>query len=258
MATSSGAASRPNARGDVRGRRIEHPPSMVQLATEALRHMILGGELLPGDRIIENRLTVELGVSRPPLREALRLLEQQGLVEQVPRRGAFVRNLTLHDVYEIFTLRRELERLAVDLGMPVRDPLALRRCENALAAMQQAAEAGDQAVVTEHAFEFHVSVIGLSGHRRLEDIYRSLNQQMLLCMALNRQARAKQAETLLEDVGRHRRLLELIESGDVAAVHHALEHHGDLTFLDGIEDRLGGHSEVSLAWLLEMRKREAS
>jgi len=156
MATSSGAVSRPNARGEVRGRRIEHPPSMVQLATEALRHMILGGELLPGDRIIENRLTVELGVSRPPLREALRLLEQQGLVEQVPRRGAFVRNLTLHDVYEIFTLRRELERLAVDLGMPVRDPLALRRCENALAAMQQAAEAGDQAVVTEHAFEFHV------------------------------------------------------------------------------------------------------
>ena len=71
-------------------RRIEAPPSMSALAAEALRQMVLTGELRPGDRVIENRLTEELGVSRPPLREAMRVLEQEGLIVQTPRKGAVV------------------------------------------------------------------------------------------------------------------------------------------------------------------------
>ncbi len=226
-------------------------PSLVDLAAEALRRMIVGGVLLPGDRIIENRLTDELGISRPPLREALRILEREGLVRQLPRRGAIVTPLTLHDVYEIFTLRREYERLAVKLGVPVRDPERLVRCRSALARMEQAAAAGDEAGLSEHAFEFHLSVIGLSGHRRLEDGYRSLQLQMLLCMAMNRRARA--GEALVEDAARHRQLLERIESGDPAAVVHELLHHGDRTFLEDIETRLDGHTETALDWLRRVR-----
>jgi DNA-binding GntR family transcriptional regulator len=226
-------------------------PSLVDLAAEVLRRKIVGGVLLPGDRIIENRLTEELGISRPPLREALRILERDGLVRQLPRRGAIVTPLTLHDVYEIFTLRREYERLAVKLGVPVRDPERLVRCHAALARMEQAAATDDEAALSEHAFEFHLSVIGLSGHQRLEDAYRSLQLQMLLCMALNRRARV--GEALVEDVARHRRLLDLIESGDPAAVMDELNHHGDRTFLDDIETRLEGHTETALAWLQRVR-----
>jgi DNA-binding GntR family transcriptional regulator len=235
----------------VQAQGVELPPSLVDVAAEALRRKIVGGALLPGDRIVENQLTQELGISRPPLREALRLLEREGLVRQLPRRGAIVTPLTLHDVYEIFTLRGEYERLAVKLGVPVRDPARILRCRTALERMEQAAAAGDEAALAEHAFEFHVSVIGLSGHQRLEDAYRSLQLQLLLCMAMNRRARA--TEGLVEDAARHRQLLELIEAGDPAAVLDELAHHGDRTFLDGIESRLDGHTEVALAWLRRVR-----
>jgi len=230
---------------------IALPPSLVDVAAEALRRMIVGGALLPGDRIVENQLTHELGISRPPLREALRLLEREGLVRQLPRRGAIVTPLTLHDVYEIFTLRREYERLAVKLGVPVRDPARLVRCRTALEGMEKAAAAGDEAGLSEYAFEFHLSVIGLSGHQRLEDSYRSLQLQMLLCMAMNRRARAD--EGLVEDAARHRQLLDRIEAGDPATVMDALAHHGDRTLLDDIETRLDGHTEVALAWLRRVR-----
>ena len=239
-------------RGQAQASQIALPPSLVDVAAAALRRMITGGRLLSGDRLVENQLTHELGISRPPLREALRVLEQEGLVRQLPRKGTIVTPLTLHDVYEIFTLRRELERLAVRMGVPVKDNTRLQRCRAMLTAMAEAANASDQARVTESAFEFHVSVIGLSGHQRLEDAYRSLQLQMLLCMALNRRARARN-EDLRGDVGRHRRLLEVIEEGDPDTVLHELAHHGDRTFLDDIESTLDGHSEVALSWLERAR-----
>lgn len=229
--------------------RITRPPSMVELAAQALRRMILSGDLLPGDRVVENRLTQQLGVSRPPLREAMRMLEREGLIQQTVPRGSVVTPLTVHDVYEIFTLRRELERMAVDLGVPSRDPARLDRCRRALAAMEAAAEQGDRAAMSECAFEFHLSVIGLSGHRRLEETYRSLQLQMLLCMALNRRAREQQRETMLQDAARHRRLLELVEAGDRDAVHEELAHHGDRTFLRDLDKELPGGSDIARAWL---------
>jgi DNA-binding GntR family transcriptional regulator len=108
-------------------RRIAAPPTMSVLAAEALRSMILSGELLPGDRLPENSLTAQLGVSRSPLREAMSVLEQEGLIVQAPRRGAVVAPLTVHDIYEIYTLREQLEELAIRLGVPVLEESRLDR-----------------------------------------------------------------------------------------------------------------------------------
>jgi hypothetical protein len=74
---------------------------------------------------------------------------------------------------------------------------------------------------------------------------------MQLCMAMNRRARAD--EDLLQDTARHTRLVELVEGGDLDAVLAELAQHGDRTFLEGIEHRLDGHTEVSLAWLAQAR-----
>jgi DNA-binding GntR family transcriptional regulator len=232
-------------------RRIEAPPSMATLAADALRAMVLSGDMRPGDRVVENRLTAELGVSRPPLREAMRVLEQEGLIVQTPRRGAVVTPLTLHDVYEIFTLREELETAAIALGVPVRSPERLDRCRRAVEALEQAAREEDPARVTALGFDFHVAVVGLAGHRRLEDAYRSLSLQMRLCMAMNRRAR-KSRETLHGDAARHRRILDLAERGDTAAVQHALRHHGHRTFLLDAGDTFEGHSPESETWLAEV------
>src|SRR5579884_2395332 len=102
------------------------PPSLVMLVTQELRKRVLRGEYAPGQRLSEVQLSRELGVSRPPLREAMRLLQQEGLLSLQPRRGTFVAPLTAEDVREIYSLRAALEALAVDLALPLSAPEQLQ------------------------------------------------------------------------------------------------------------------------------------
>jgi DNA-binding GntR family transcriptional regulator len=206
------------------------PPSLVQLAADELRRMILAAELRPGERLIEERLTEHLGISRPPLREAMRILQQEGLIVVQPRRGATVTSLSDADVFEILTLRSGLERLAVELGVPVADHARLQRCRDALAEMEACAAREDRAHLVECGYAFHRSIVGLAGHRRLEGLYDSLHQQLLLCMAMNLYAREHYYEDLARHVERHRALLDVIESGDPKAVLEELAAHGERSF----------------------------
>lgn len=235
------------------GARIASPPSMSELASDAVRRMILSGELRPGDRVVENRLTERLGVSRPPLREALKQLGHEGLIVRHPRRGAVVTPLTQHDVYEIVTMREELETMAVRLGVPVRDPALLRPVEDALRDIERAAEDGDEGAATEHGFAFHHAVVGLAGHRRLADAYHALALQMQLCMGLNRSAR-RDREDLAGNAARHRELLDVIKTGDPTAALAAQATHGHRTFLAELVDGLGGATPQSQAWLRDLRE----
>jgi DNA-binding GntR family transcriptional regulator len=236
-------------------RRISAPPSLSALAAEALREMVLSGDLQPGDRVIENRLTEELGISRPPLREAMRVLEQEGLIVQTPRKGAVVAPVTPHDIYEIVSLREEIEQIAVRLGVPVRSPERLDRLRRAFRDLEESAEEPGGSRVVECSFAFHLAIVGLAGHRRLEDTYRSLSLQMRMCMAMNRRARAE-IETPREDAARHRPLMDLVEAGDYEGMAHAVAHHGQRTFLLTIEDDAEGHSPESRAWFARIRQEE--
>ena len=82
-----------------------HAPSLVEVTTRQLREEILSGELTPGQRLIEEQIRKRYAISRAPLREALRLLAQQGLVEHLPRRGARVTEWSDTDIDELFGLR---------------------------------------------------------------------------------------------------------------------------------------------------------
>ncbi|NAZ85008.1 GntR family transcriptional regulator [Kineococcus indalonis] len=214
-----------------RGRARIEAPSLVHLAADAVRGMILSGQLAPGDRLLEERLTEELGISRPPLREALRLLQQEGLIETRPRRGSVVATLTDQDVYEILTLRSALERLAVELGVPVRAPERLEVCRQALRRMEECAAAEDRGALVRSAYDFHASIVALAGHRRLDDSYAAVQQQVMLCMARNLYTREHEYEDLPTHVARHRHLLETIEGGDPDAVLAELAVHGERSFL---------------------------
>jgi DNA-binding GntR family transcriptional regulator len=213
-----------------RDREVLDPPSLVQLAAAAIRKMILSGELGPGDRLIELQLTERLGISRPPLREAMRLLEQEGLITIQPRRGATVAELTDQDVYEILTLRSALERTAVELGVPVRIPERLEACRDALERMAASARQRDRATLVENGYAFHASIVALAGHRRIEAIYASLHRQLLICMARNLYVRERYYEDLEAHVARHRHLLDLIEAGDPRRVLDELAIHGERSF----------------------------
>lgn len=212
------------------GARGLRAPSLVALAVTEIRRMILSGALAPGERLTEERLTVELEISRPPLREALRLLENEGLIHTLPRRGSFVSTLTDQDVYEILTLRSALERTAFELGIPVRDESLLEPARRALGEMVRCAEQEDRGSLVLAGYAFHSALIGIANHGRLRDIYASVQQQMLLCMSRNLITRERLYEDLGEHVARHRQLLELVESGDQAAALAELAVHGERSF----------------------------
>ncbi|WP_026819834.1 GntR family transcriptional regulator [Arthrobacter castelli] len=234
--------------------RIVAPPSLAALAKEQLIDGVLSGTYLPGERLVEEKLCQQLGISRPPVREALKELENAGLVVQIPRRGAIVAPLTQHDVYEIVTLRNELERMAMMLALP--DPPAdrLQRCHRAIEEMERIVPTGNEVAMSRAGFDFHIAVIGLAQHRRLEDSYRSMALQLQVCMAMNTKAR-RDIEDLDGNVERHRRILELIETGTRAQVLEELDAHGHQTFLLAAVDQLDGASEASDRWLEKLRQR---
>ena len=232
-------------------RRLVAPPSMAQLASDALRTMILGGELRPGERLVEARLTEELGVSRPPIREALQNLQHEGLVVQHPRRGVVVRELTRHDVYELVTLRDALEELALRLALPLRDLAQLAEVRAALTALEEAgaADAGGAPLV-ELGYRFHLAVVALARHERIVDSYRSLQLQLQLCMSMNVAARTD--ESPAGNAARHRVLVDVLERGDVDEALAAFSAHGHRSFLD-VVDALGGGTPESDEWLARLR-----
>ncbi|MEI7532149.1 MAG: GntR family transcriptional regulator [Betaproteobacteria bacterium] len=205
--------------------------SLVQQAADVVRRRILSGEMKPGDRLREEQLARELGISRPPLREAFRLLQSEGLIESLNRRGFIVAPLREQDAWEIATLRSALERTAMELALPVA-PKNLLECQEAIKAMREAAKANDSTAFVETSFQFHLSVVKLAGHNRLTNAYKSLYLQMQLCMALNvRSRKSRLGESLLQNVKRHEEMLKFIKKGDLNFVLKAFEDHGERSYL---------------------------
>lgn len=205
-------------------------PSLVKMAADAIRKQILAGELAPGTRLIEERLTEELAISRPPLREALRLLETEGVVERLPRRGAFVRTLTDQDVDEILTIRSALERLAFEIGIPVSEESRLEPARLALEEMDRCARDEDRGALVQAGYAFHSALVHIAGNSELEVIYASVQQKIILCMARNLIARERHYEDLNSHVKRHKYLLDLVEAGDPQAALAELAVHGERSF----------------------------
>lgn len=146
--------------------RHELPATLVEVAERRLRAAILSGALQPGEKIIEEQLCADFGISRAPLREALRLLGQQGLVEHLPRRGARVTEWSTADILQLFALRHVLERHAIESALPIADPAT------ALAPVRQALEhmrcAADELERDDAHRVFHAKVVELAANRQLD------------------------------------------------------------------------------------------
>ena len=168
-------------------------PSLVELAVRRLRAEIVGGAFAPGERLVEEQLTRRLGISRAPLREALRLLGQQGLVEHLPRRGVRVVALSARDIDELFSLRDVLERFALECvlgrgGVPDLDGLGVARA----AVERMEAAPGDAAEQAAAHRAFHLSLVALAGHQHLMRVYEPVLLQLQLYMATNMRREAEQ------------------------------------------------------------------
>jgi DNA-binding GntR family transcriptional regulator len=202
--------------------------SLVELAVDQLRREILGGTFVPGDRLVEEQITRRYRISRAPLREALRLLAEQGLVEHLPRRGVRVATLSDTDARELFELRDVLEQHAVRKALPGAGSLAGLRRE--LAAMRDAATAGGAFERADAHRRFHVELVALAGRRQLLLAYEPILMRLQLHMATNL-LREAEAASAADGVHRHALLLEAVESDDPQTVLAVLAAHGAQTYL---------------------------
>jgi DNA-binding GntR family transcriptional regulator len=211
------------------GSRHELPATLVDAARDRLRDAILSGRLRPGEKIVEEQQCAHYGVSRAPVREALRLLAQQGLVTQLPRRGSRVADWSPTDIRQLFALRHVLERHAIETALPLTDPdTALAPVRDALQRMRAATDQLDR---DDAHRMFHAAVVGLAGNRQLDLTLEPILLKLQLPMAVNLRAEARHRR--VEDgQARHEAILAALESNDAAVVIAALQHHGHLQYLD--------------------------
>ncbi|WP_091414853.1 GntR family transcriptional regulator [Friedmanniella luteola] len=210
-----------------------HAPSLVEVAVRQLRAEILAGELRPGQRLIEDQISLRFDISRGPLREALRLLTQQGLVEHAPRRGVRVTELSDTDVAQLFGIRLALEQHAVRSVFPRPVPpgdAELAGLHRWLDRMRDAEQDGDALTKDDAHRAFHAAVVALAGNRQLDLALEPVLLKLQRPMALNLR---REAQALGPDEGlaRHQRIIDALRSNDLDRILHELEHHGTRRFL---------------------------
>lgn len=145
---------------------------------KTLRGAILRGELEPGERLMEIRLANELGVSRTPIREAIRMLELEGLVLMVPRRGAQVAKITEKDLKEVLEVRIGLDELAIGFACERVTLEQLEAIRETGEHFESLADSEDLTAVAEADVRFHDRIYDAAGNQRLNQILNNLREQM--------------------------------------------------------------------------------
>lgn len=138
-------------------------PTLAERSAELIRERILAGDFASGDRLVEAKIAEQLGISRGPLREALKQLASEGLVREEPRRGTFVATPTADDVRDVYDLRAAIEGRAARLVIGNGDPASLETLRRAVDGFGAAAEAGDLQKLVRADYEFHETLCRVSG-----------------------------------------------------------------------------------------------
>ena len=184
-----------------------------------LRLMILDGELKPGQRLVEGQLAERLGVSRNPVREAMRSLEATGLIEVVPRRGAHVCAIDRCEVNHIQQIRILVEGYAVEHAAMRQDPDSIERIRRCIEEGRQATERGDQVTATLCHRQFHIAVEEAAGIPFLQQVLDPLRQQTELVFSVVTDSRG---DIIWEE---HEDIYDAIASGDPAKASELSRRH---------------------------------
>ena len=188
------------------------PRSLARRAYEALKQDILTCALPPGAQIFEGELAARYGMSKTPVREALNLLGQEGVVQVLPRRGYLVAPITLRDVQEVFQLRLLLEAAAAELAAEHITEEQLRRLKALVAVRYTYRDRASYARFLRANREFHVAVAEASGNRRLAAFVSKLLEDMERILHLGLDLRDGADEMAAE----HAELVDALLRGDAA------------------------------------------
>lgn len=192
--------------------KLDRPPTLVEVVTDSLRKEILKGNFLPGTALPEVEMSKTLNISRGTFREALHQLNQEGLVDIFPHRGAFVAQLTPQKVKEIYTLRVLLEPYAVRLSMENRafDETYLNEMRELVKKMGEYEKAGDYQRTIEADIRFHEMSSERCGHELLISLLRNLQSLTLMFILTTKLYRSD----MVSDEVSHQSIFDGIASGD--------------------------------------------
>lgn len=196
-------------------------PALRHDVRNHLRNLIYDGTLQPGDRIVESRLARELGISQTPVREALRELEQMGLVVSYPNRGSSVRQIAPQDADEMYTLRAHLEAMAITLALPNLTDEDLATMDGLIDGMVEAGVDENPELLTELDTRFHEFICERSGHGLLLRTWQGispLNWTMMTVIRLK-------DRNLKELAERHRPIVDALRARDSEKAVQAIREH---------------------------------
>lgn len=188
---------------------------------QTLRDAILKGELAPGERLMEIHLANKLGVSRTPIREAIRMLEKEGLAITIPRKGAQVARMTEKDLMDVLEIRDALDKLAVTDACERMTPDHFRELEGAMNNFIEVTKTRDVRAIVEADEEFHNVIYKATNNPKLWHIISNLKEQMYRY----RYEYVKQDKDYSDLVEDHQRIIEGLKKKDIKYVQSVMHDH---------------------------------
>lgn len=186
-----------------------------------LRDAIVSGDLKPGERLMEVDLAEKMGVSRTPVREAVRKLEMEGLVTMVPRKGTHVAELSAKDIMDVLEVRASLDRLATELAAKRVRQEHIRSLENIHKQYASCIEKGNISGAIKKDVEFHEVIYNASGNNKLNNVAANLREQIYRYRVLYLRDFTNAEEVLKE----HQSILQALYEKDVDLAGRLAEEH---------------------------------
>lgn len=190
--------------------RIEDVPTVRAIVAQKLREAIMSGTFKPGQRLVERELCEMTGVSRPSIREALRLLEADGMVSTVPHRGPVVSTISLEEARQLYAARAVLEGFAGRECARLRDPAVVRRMGDALTRLKAAFTKPDMMAILEAKTDFYAALIGGCQNAFIERMLKPLHDRITL-LRITSMSQPKRVNKSLREVTA---IWRAIQSGD--------------------------------------------
>ena len=192
-----------------------------ELVFTTLRQAILKGELQPGERLMEIQLAEKMGVSRTPIREAIRKLAAEGLVTMIPRKGAIVAGISEKMLKDVLHVRMTLEKMASEDAFENITDQAIEELRAAEAEFETAVDSGDLVSIAEADEKFHFIIYNAAGNDKLREILTSLKENMYRY----RMEYSKDVETRKALIEEHRMILDSFAAKDAASGLGVVERH---------------------------------
>lgn len=194
---------------------------MSEEIADILRENIISGDLNPGEKVNEYQVAKLLNISRPPIREAFRLLAAEGLITLVPRKGAFVSELSIREVKEIYEMKSMMESFAVRSAIPVIGEKEVSGLDSILKLMEEMIKKNNFKKIQSLNIEFHRKIIEMSKNRKLIYFYESIIMPIRKYQRLGLSAPSSWKTSFQE----HRNIIEAIRSRNIELAEKLTREH---------------------------------